>query len=167
MDNLASIHEIELTFVERRTSSFLLDEIQLSGRLLYRAPDFIKKTVESPFQQVTTIDGNSIRVEKTSARGETTTRQYSLDASEAIYSAVEGIRATLSGNYEYLRQSFELQLDGDRESWSVLLLPRGEAMRKLIDRIYITGMEGRITSIDTTNADGDESRLRFSYQNFH
>jgi hypothetical protein len=164
MENLASVREAEFTFTEQRTSTFLMDEIRLSGRLHYRAPDFIRKTVISPFEQVTTIEGDSISIEKTTARGESTTRHYSLNGSEALHSTVEGIRATLSGNYEYLQESFDVELSGDSGNWSVMLVPRDEDIRKLIEKICITGMEGRISAIDTINADGDESRLQLSYQ---
>ncbi len=164
MHDLAMVQEAELTFVEHRTSGFLLGETRLTGRLRYRAPDFIEKTVESPFVQVTTIQGDSISIEKVGDRGESVTRHYNIDASQALQTAVEGIRATLSGNYGYLRESYMVELTGDRDSWSVTLVPRDDVMRGVIETIRISGMEARISSIDTTNADGDESRLSLSYQ---
>lgn len=164
MRDLAMVQEAELTFVEFRTSTFLVDEIRLTGKLRYRAPDFIEKSVESPYLQVTTIQGNSISIRKTTDRGETNTRHYSLGSSEALQTTVEGIRATLSGNYAYLKESYELELDGDRDKWSVTLVPRDPKMLEVLEKIQVSGAGGRITGIDTTNADGDESRLSLSYQ---
>ena len=165
MRDLAMVKEAELTFVEFRTSTFLIDEIRLTGRLRYRAPDFIEKSVESPYLQVTTIDGDSISIQKTSGRGQSDIRHYSLTSSEALQTAVEGIRATLSGNYAYLKESYELELTGDRDNWSVTLVPRAPGMKEVLEKIRVSGGGGRITDIDTTKADGDESRLSLSYQN--
>ena len=164
MENLASVREVKSTFTESRTSGFLITDIQLSGKLHYRAPDFIRKIVETPYEQITTINGDNVSIEKINARGESTTRHYSLGAHESLQSTVEGIRATLSGNYEYLQESFEIEVSGNRESWSVLLLPRNDVIGQQIESILIMGMGGRISSIDTTNTDGDKSRLRLFYQ---
>ena len=165
MENLASVREVESTFVEHRTSSFLMNEVRLSGKLYYRAPDFIRKTVETPYEQITTIAGDTVSIEKVNARGESTKRSYSLGSHDSLKSAVESVRATLSGNYDFLNKSFEVEVTGNRESWSVLLLPRDGAMRDQVERILIMGVDGKISSIDTINADGDESQLRLHYQN--
>ena len=164
MKDLAMVKEAELTFVEFRTSTFLVDEIRLTGKLRYRAPDFIEKSVESPYLQITTIQGDSISIQKISDRGDSNIRHYSLHSSEALQTAVEGIRATLSGNYAYLKESYELELTGDRENWSVTLVPLDPGMKEVVEKIQVSGGDGRITGIDTTNADGDESRLSLSYQ---
>ena len=164
MENLASVREVKSTYTERRTSSFLISDVQLSGKLHYRAPDFIRKTVQTPYEQITTIRGDTVSIEKINTRGESSTRHYSLGAHESLQSAVEGIRATLSGDYEYLQESFEIEVSGTRESWSVLLLPRDEAIRQQIESIFIVGTDDAISSIDTTNTDGDESSLQLVYQ---
>ena len=70
----------------------------------------------------------------------------------------------MSGDYEYLQESFEIEVSGTRESWSVLLLPRDEAIRQQIESIFIVGTDDAISSIDTTNTDGDESSLQLVYQ---
>lgn len=161
---LAEVKEAELTFVERRTSAFLIDEIKLTGRMVYRAPDNIEKLVETPFLENIKIEGDKILIEKISDSGSSSFRSYSLSSLDALNTTVEGIRATLSGDFIALIDNYEVELSGNLSDWSVLLTPKKPEVLAVIEKIAVSGSNSKIKVIETFDADGDESRLDLSYQ---
>jgi len=161
---LAEVKEAELTFVERRSSSFLIDEIKLTGTMRYLAPDLIEKSVQTPFVENIKIDGDSLSIEKVTDHGESRVKSYSLTSHEALNTTVEGIRATLSGNLTVLAENYDIELTGSMQEWSVLLVPKKEEVLGYIEKIAVSGSKDKIKVIETFDADGDESRLDLSYQ---
>jgi hypothetical protein len=164
MQVLAEVKEAELTFVEHRTSAFLVDEIKLTGRMVYQAPDKIEKFVETPFLENIKIVGDKILIEKISNNGDSSFQSYSLSSLGALNTTVEGIRATLSGDLTALSDNYEVELSGDMSDWSVLLIPKSPQVLEVIEKIAVSGSNGKIKVIETFDADGDESRLDLSYQ---
>ncbi len=163
MEKLAAVREAELTFVEHRTSSFLLDKIKLTGRMNYRAPDFIQKLIDSPFTERIQIEGDRITIEKVSGRGESTIQQYSVSSSDSLKNAIDGIRATLAGNLNELTENFNVEMTGEISDWSVRLVPKSEKALEQIEKIEISGSDRLIKLIETFNTDGDETSLALSY----
>ncbi len=164
MEMLSQVKEADLTFTEERSSAFLVGDIVLTGSLKYIAPDFIEKRVESPYKQRTKISGDTLLVEKTSQRGESTIQQYSLSSSEALSTIVEGFRATLAGNLAVLIENYNIALEGDMLTWLVTLTPKKPKLSDHLEKIALTGEEREIRTIETTNADGDIARLSLFYQ---
>lgn len=164
MHMLGEVEAAELTFVEQRTSAFLVDEIELTGSMSYRAPDRIEKHVETPFVEKIRIAGDLLTIEKVSDRGESSLKTYSLQSLDSIGTAVEGIRATLSGNLDSLNSNYDVEMSGDVEAWQVLLVPLRAEVREIIERISVSGSDSMIRVIETQDADGDESTLTLSYQ---
>jgi outer membrane lipoprotein-sorting protein len=164
MRALAGVKEAQLTFVEHRTSAFLVDEIMLTGRMVYLAPDRIEKFVETPFVENIKIHGDKITIEKISARGGSTLQSFSLSSIEALNTTVAGIQATLSGNFSALTDNYDVELSGDISNWSVLLTPKKPEVLGIIEKIAVSGSDSKIKIIETYDADGDETRLNLSYQ---
>jgi len=163
MQMLSQVREADLTFTEERSSAFLIGDLVLKGSLKYVAPDFIEKRVESPYRQRTKISGDTLLVEKTSERGESTIQQYSLSSSEALSTIVEGFRATLAGNLAVLIENYNIVLEGDMLEWLVTLTPKKPKLLDHVEKIALTGAEREIRTIETTNADGDVARLSLFY----
>lgn len=164
MRAFAEVKEAQLTFVEHRTSAFLVDEIMLTGRMVYLAPDRIEKFVETPFVENIKIHGDKVTIEKISARGGSTLQSFSLSSIEALNTTVAGIQATLSGNFTALTDNYDIELSGDMSNWSVFLTPKKPEVLGVIKRIAVSGSDSKIKVIETYDADGDESRLSLSYQ---
>ena len=153
-----------MTFSEHRSSVFLIGSVDLKGRIVYHAPDFVKKFIEHPYVESIEIKGDKITIEKESKRGEPIIQRFSLASSEALNITVSGIRGTLSGDLSRLLEYYSVELEGHQEAWSVKLTPISEAIRKRIDHINISGSDNKIHMIDTYNSDGDETTLILSYQ---
>jgi len=164
MRMLSQVKEADLTFTEERSSAFLVGDIVLKGSLKYIAPDFIEKRVESPYKHRTKISGDTLLVEKISARGESSIQQYSLSSSEALSTIVEGFRATLAGDLMALLEHYNIVLEGDVLEWLVTFTPKKPKLLDHVEKIALTGAEREIRTIETTNADGDVARLSLFYQ---
>jgi len=164
LQKLSQVKEAQLTFIEHRSSAFLVGEVKLTGSMTYRAPDFIVKLVKTPYSQRIEIDGDQLMIEKITDRGESSTQNYSLTASESLKTIVEGFRATLAGDLAILADSYDIELAGDMNAWKVVLTPRKEELLSQIEKIAVTGNNDQIKLIETFNTDGDESRLMLSYQ---
>ena len=163
MRTLAAVNEAELSFVEQRSSVFLIGAIELKGDIFYRAPDLIRKTIAQPYEEVIEIKGDKITITKTSKRGEPIVQRHSLASSKALNVTVSGIRGTLSGNMDSLLEHYDVTLDGDMQSWLVMLIPKEDIIRQRIERIAISGSGDQINVIDTYDSDGDETKLLLSY----
>ena len=164
MEKLSEISMVNLTFVEKRKSEFLTEEVELSGNIVYRAPDYMEKNIESPFVENVLVDGDTISVEKIKKNGKTKKRSYSLTSHAALNTAVEGIRATLAGDFDLLSRNYVVDLEGDCEQWSMKLVPKDKKTLKYVAQISFRGHEERIEEIQTRESDGDESMLTFTYQ---
>jgi len=161
MQALAKIRVIDSPFVETKQSMFLTDELKLSGTIRYRAPDWLEKTVNEPFQETTLIDGDLVTIRKSS--DERQVRRYSLDASPVIERIVDSVRATLAGDLTTLESHYRANLWGQESAWELHLIPRDPELQEIIEQIRIRGAEGRIVQVETYEADGDESVLRLTY----
>jgi outer membrane lipoprotein-sorting protein len=164
MQQLSAISMVNLTFVERRKSEFLTEEMELNGSMVYRAPDYMEKNIESPFIENIVIEGDTISVEKIKKNGKIKKRSYSLTSHAALNTAVEGIRATMAGNFDLLSKNYSIDLQGECDQWKLILVPKNEKTLKYVAQIKFSGQEERINEIETTGSDGDISRLMFTYQ---
>ncbi len=161
MQALAKIRVIDSPFVETKQSIFLTDELELAGRIRYRAPDWLEKTITQPFEETTLIDGDLVTIRKPS--DERQVRRYSLDASPVIERIVDSVRATLAGDLSTLESHYRANLWGEESAWELHLIPRDPELQEIIEQIRIRGAAGRIVQIETYEADGDESVLRLTY----
>jgi hypothetical protein len=162
MDELSNLSQMEATFTEHRTSLFLKRPLQLRGRIVYRAPDYIEKTVESPFDERILIESDRIVVDQGMGQGKIESaeiRRYDLDSHPAIRDAVEGVHAALGGDMDKLASQFATGFEGDRSSWTLRLTPRNARVRDHIDAIVIAGSGVLVQSIRTLEDNGDESLI--------
>jgi len=160
MAALAEIEIAESTFVERKESLYLTEVLVTEGTISFRAPDKLKKHVLKPFEEITTIDGDTAIIDTLSEQGE---RRYSLDANPAVRTILESVRATLAGDLRGLEDYYSANLWGDADQWDLHLIPRDERILELIESIRIRGVKGRIVRIETLETDGDRSVMDIEY----
>ena len=164
MAKLAQVTKAELDFTEIHTSIFLTDELITSGTMVYRAPDFISKQVDDPYKEKIRISGDQIFIEKENAKGNSQKKVYSLANYEGLSTAVESVRATLAGNLSGLIDHFDVELAGLVDSWKLTLLPKTETSKEFVEEIVVNGSAEKINQIETTEPNGDESRLILTYK---
>ena len=128
--------------------------LQSSGELLYEAPDHLEKRTLTPKPETLILDHGIL----TARRGHGTRVLALRDYPQAV-PFVESIRATLAGDRAALEHYFRLQLTGDLDHWSLLLVPREATLERTVKDIRIAGAREAIHSVEIHQADGDASVL--------
>lgn len=155
MRQRAQVTQARVQFTEQRNSDLFERPLILSGTLRYDSPARVEKRIDTPFKERYVVDGDVLRIE----RGGKRPRTVLLREHPALWAFVESFRATLAGNLSTLQRFYEVSLEGDRAHWRLLLRPRNEQMRELVNSIRIEGSNADITAIEILEVGGDSSRL--------
>jgi outer membrane lipoprotein-sorting protein len=154
MQQLARSRPSEARFVERRYLKVLEAPIELSGRLLYVAPDRLEKRTLQPSVHTMIVDGDELTIHEAGRRKP---RKLRLQDHPSLWGFIESIRATLAGDLPALERFYTVGLDGTPGDWELALAPRVEAMRSVVELIRIGGADGRVRWIEVNEAHGDRS----------
>ncbi len=155
MQQRAQVSQARVKFTEQRNSDLFERPLILSGTLRYISPARVEKQIDIPFKERYVVDGDALRIERNGKRP----RTVSLHEHPALWAFVESFRATLAGNLATLQRFYEVSLEGDRAHWRLLLRPRNQQMRELVDSIKMEGSNADITAIEILEVGGDSSRL--------
>lgn len=154
MQELAQVPASSTRFVETRHLAILTRPLELKGTLTYERPNRLSKHVESPYDELMTVHGDSATlVNKT--RGEQ--RVVSLREQPAMTALVESVRATLAGDLAQLEKHYRVKFSGAREAWTLELVPRAVQVKSYVDTITLAGTGARVTRIETLETGGDRS----------
>ncbi len=153
---LSGIRQSEAEFVETKTMAMLQRPLRLTGKLFYRAPDYLRKEVISPDHEDYEITGDVVHIQ--SADG--STRTLNLDRHPALRAFAEAFRATLGGDVDALRRFYTLRLSGTADDWLLRLTPRDANMAAHVERIEVNGNGAHLFSILIRETDGDQSMMR-------
>jgi outer membrane lipoprotein-sorting protein len=154
MSEMAAIPASRTRFVETRHLAMLTQPLELKGSLSYERPNRLVKHVESPFDELLTVDGEALSlVNKT--KGEQ--RSLSLREQPALGALVEGVRATLAGDRAQLERHYRVQFSGRREAWRLHLVPRATQVRAHVESITVSGAAARPQRIEVLESTGDRS----------
>jgi hypothetical protein len=156
---MASLRQVKAAsgqFVERKTLHLLNEPLVASGTLLYVAPDQVQKITVLPERERLAISGDGLTIE---GGPENRARNLSLASYPEIAAFVEGIRATLAGDLPALERLYRVELTGSAESWQLLLQPREEKLRTVVQWIRVVGSGKKISAVETEEGDGDHSDM--------
>ena len=171
MQALSEVEHAELDFKETRKSILLITDLTTRGTMEYRSPDFIEKVTLSPFMETVTIDGDTMTLKKEndSSKQDNVVRSQvvSVQSHPLLKAAVESIRSMLAGDYETLRESYDVSMTGSREAWELSLVPRIDEMLSHVAEIQLSGDDIRIAKVVTIQPDGDETLLALTYRNLN
>lgn len=152
MQGLAAHQPRQADYVEEKYLGMLDTPLVSSGKLIYRAPDYLEKKTLSPRHVVMILSGETLTLTEDN---QTQTIDLSAYPDAAVYA--DSIRGLLSGNLAQLQKSFSLQLTGDRDHWSLVLRPAGGRIGGLIDSISVTGSGNIMRRLEYDQSDGDRS----------
>jgi hypothetical protein len=154
MQGMAKIPASSSRFVETRHIALLTHPLELKGHLSYERPNRLSKHVQSPFDELLSVEGDAATlVNKT--KGEQ--RLVSLREQPAIGALVASVRATLAGDLPQLERHYRIDFSGPREAWSLRLVPRDLQVRAIVDTITLAGAGARLKQIEIVEATGDRS----------
>jgi hypothetical protein len=154
MSALAQRKHGHVTFVEKKFIALLDRPIESSGELLYDAPDRLEKKTLKPRPESLVLEGGVISAQ----RGR---HHYVLDVKQypQVMPFIESIRATLAGDRAALERTFKVEIVGNFEEWTLVLLPADSKLTRTVKEIHIEGEKDLIRLVEIREADGDRSLL--------
>jgi hypothetical protein len=123
-----------IAFVEVRFSALLVEPLVVGGELDYESAVTLRRRVETPYSETTTISGESVRVERD---GES--RTFALRRAPELRGLLTGMIGLLGGDTAYLGQHFAISPAGDDASWQLDLSPTDARVRQRLRAITVAG----------------------------
>ena len=140
-------------FVEKKYLAVLDNKpVESSGELRYAPPNRIEKKTLKPKPESLIVEGDQAIVERNGQR-----MTLRLSAYPDIAPFVDSIRGTLAGDRKSLERVYRLELSGDAERWTLLMLPSDQKLATIVQRIDIAGNRDQVRSIAILQGDGDRS----------
>lgn len=130
----------------------LLDEpVERTGTLVYRAPDYVRKSVTGAEGRTVEVHGDRVRIGDGDGDDQ---RRLRIDDHPALAGAVAAFRATLAGDLAALREHYTVDFEGGRDDWTLTYRPSTEALAERLERIVIRGHGREISEVETRETDG-------------
>ncbi len=127
-----------IAFAEVRFSPMLEEPLEVSGELEYLGPERLARHVTEPYEEVTLIEGNHVRIRRQEERE----RNFSLERAPELRGLLATFVAMLSGDAAALETYFEPTLtrrSAEDPRWTLLLEPRAAATRARLGTFRIHG----------------------------
>ncbi|HEY9183452.1 MAG TPA: LolA-related protein [Gammaproteobacteria bacterium] len=124
-----------VAFVEVRFSSLLVEPLVVGGELDYESGKTLRRRVETPYRETTTISGDTVRVERD---GES--RTLALRRAPELRGLLMGMVGLLGGDAAFLNQHFAITAIGDEATWQLDLAPTDDRVRQRLRAITATGI---------------------------
>ena len=151
MRQLAAVESSQATFVETRHSALLKEPLVLRGTLAWRRPAWLEKHVLQPYDELVTLDGDTLTIDNRTRGRKLRT---SVSGSPAVAALVEGIRAARAGDLATLEQHFAVRVEGGAARWSMSLKPTDEELARPVAAIVGSGAAGRIERVEVEETGG-------------
>jgi hypothetical protein len=140
------------TFHERKFMALLDRPLESSGELAFNPPDRMEKHTTKPRDERVVVDRERVTLERGGKR-----HSLELRANPQVAVLVEGLRATLAGDFAELTRSYSSGLEGTPERWRLTLRPLDPAGAELVERIDIEGERAVVKVVEIRQAGGDRS----------
>ncbi|MDI1258446.1 LolA-related protein [Aquabacterium sp.] len=147
------------TFVELKYLSSLETPLESSGELSYRAPDRLEKRTLKPTPESLVLDKDTLLLERKGRK-----RSIPLQSYPEVGAFVESIRATLAGDRAGLDRNYQLELEGKRERWRLLLKPLNAKAAVMVSQIRLSGQGEQVDTIEILQSNGDRSVMTVTPQ---
>ena len=143
-----------VAFTEVRLSPLLQKPLVVSGELGYSGPASLDRRVTQPYRELTTIRGESVRVEREGQPA----RSFALKRAPELRGLLNGFSSLLTGDANGLRTAFDVsaqRTDGD--TWSITLTPLDAKALKRVKQLQAVGHGSEPTCFTLTTADSGAS----------
>ena len=112
----------------------LVEPLIVGGELDYESEATLRRRVETPYNETTTISGESVRVERDGQ-----SRTFALRRAPELRGLLTGMIGLLGGDTEYLSRHFAITATGDDVSWQLDLAPTDDKIRQRLSAITVAG----------------------------
>lgn len=155
MQLLAATPTTEVSFIEKKYSSLLSEPVVSSGKLRHQRPDIIEKNIELPRKEQYRFVGDELLLVRNG-----TDKRIRLSSQPLLLAFAASLRGVLGGDLALLRTHYQLSLVGGLPSWRLELTPIDEGIGRYVQRIVVSGHDGRIEQIEVRESSGDRSVLQ-------
>jgi hypothetical protein len=154
MQELGQVTTAKGRFVERKHLAILNAPLELSGTLVYVAPDRLEKHTLVPRAESLVLEREELTIESKERKQR---RTLVLQDYPVIWAFVESIRSTLAGDLPTLSRFYQVSLDGGERRWRLTLKPSEPGMQDVVGEIRISGDRSWINTIEIIETGGDRS----------
>ncbi|MDD5390931.1 MAG: outer-membrane lipoprotein carrier protein LolA [Gallionellaceae bacterium] len=142
------------SFTEKKFISILDQPVESSGELLFIPPARLEKRTLKPKRETLVLDGDVLSIERRRQKHVLQLKDY-----PEVAGMIESMRATLAGDRKALERIYHLALQGDRERWTLVLIPRDAKVGGMVARIRMDGSQDEVRAVEILQADGDRSLM--------
>ena len=154
MQSLAQRGPESALFVEKKFVAILDRPLESSGELRYTPPDRLEKRTLKPKPESVVLERDRLSIERGTFKQTVRLADY-----PAIAAFIESIRGALGGDRKALERVYRLELHGNPERWTLVMLPSDAGLAAMVSRIDIGGTRDRVRSIEILQTDGDRSLM--------
>jgi len=154
MQDFGQVKTAKGRFVERKHLAILNAPLELSGTLVYVAPDRLEKHTLVPRAESLVLEREELTIED---KERNRRRTLVLQHYPVIWAFVESIRSTLAGDLPTLSRFYQVSLDGGERRWRLTLKPKDPRMQDVVSEIRISGDRSWINAIEIIETGGDRS----------
>lgn len=154
MHGLAQTRSDHASFIEKKYIAMLEEPVESSGELFYTAPDYLEQRTLKPKPESMILDHETLVFERGRQKHNLQLQDY-----PELAAYIDSIRGTLAGDRKALERSYQLNLEGTIEHWTLQLLPVDKKMQAVVKQIRIAGVGYTVRSIEITQTDGDSSLM--------
>lgn len=151
MISFAGKKERSARFKEEKFLKILNKPLRSEGILRFRAPDYLEKITLKPKKERLVLNNEFVTISGQHNKPKT----FSLDDYPPLRELLNGIRFILSGNLDALTKYYDLDLKGNCNQWSLILIPISASALEIMDRFVILGREENIQKITWVESNGD------------
>jgi len=154
MGALANNQHGAASFTEKKYLSILDQPVESSGELLFIPPARLEKRTLKPKRETLVLDGDVLSIERRRQKHVLQLKDY-----PEVAGMIESMRATLAGDRKALERIYHLALQGNRERWTLVLIPLDAKVGGVVARIRIEGTQDEVRTVEILQADGDRSLM--------
>jgi hypothetical protein len=141
-----------IAFVEVRLSLLLVEPLVVSGMLDYENSTTLRRRVDTPYVETTTISGEGVRVERDGK-----SRTFALRRAPELRGLLTGMVGLLGGDTALLSQHFSVTATGDDNAWRLDLLPTDDRVTQRLRAISVAGRADDLECFVIHDTQGGES----------
>jgi hypothetical protein len=160
LDDLLAHLDIDATaevgFSESRQSELLVDDLEVTGVLRQDSEGRLIREVHTPGKETQVLTSSRVEI----SRPDGSQRRFRLSRAPELAVLYQALSAILARDAKVLSEHFEGEVEGDSKQWQLILTPRAEDLARQVERMTVSGREGRIECFVLHLGDGEEIRTR-------
>jgi len=158
LSGFANQSELQGSYTESWSASYLSEPLVTQGKLSYKAPDLLIKMIEKPESIVQTIEGDQLTIKR-----EDYVQTVQLSEQPALAAGIYALRSVLQGNKENLQKYFNLKFNEFDSGWTMKLLPKKEIVADKVKVIILRGLGNKIQQVHIQYNNGDSLNTEISH----